>query len=338
MRHNPYPFTALVGQPLAAALLTRSLQQEQIATTYLFEGIAGIGKETAARLFAAQLLKCEVTALNYHPDFISLAAETGGMIRIQQIRDLVGQVSTYPLQSERRVVIVQSAQDLNAAAGNAFLKTLEESLLTTFILLCDQTLKLATIRSRGQAIPFYSLAPSDLKTVLYQVAPALLDYPSLLQCAEGSPGAALEHWKQAAQCLDMKQALCPLPLALEAQYQLAQATSNLPAETQQWLLTFIGYSGWRHHGVLGAIDAARKQLKQHCHALTVWEHLYRTLCQSTLKLRLDAPPYHDAAIEDLDETEAEETETASATSTTAPSPTATQAVPGQGSLFSYRPQ
>lgn len=328
------PFADLVGQALATALLTQSLQLEPPATTYLFEGVPGIGKETAARLFAAQLLKCNVHALGYHPDFISIAAETSDVIRVQQIRDLITQVSTYPLQALRRVVIVQGAQGMNTAAGNAFLKTLEESRLTTFILLCDQTLRLATIRSRGQTVPFYPLAITDLKTVLSRVAPALLDYPELLQSAEGSPGMAIANGKQAAACSGVKEALQSLSTDPEAIFDLSHQVSQLPDETQQWLLGFIGWSGWQHRDVLGALEQAQRQLKQHCYALSVWEQLLGQLAATPLTLRLEAPL--DKTADDAIDSEAEVEPRPDAIPNPVSEPMPAKPA-GQPSLFGYRP-
>ncbi len=331
MTHPANPFATLIGQPLAVPLLTRSLQQASIATTYCFEGIPGIGKETTARLFAAQLLAWD-GPLEHHPDFILVSVESGAQIRVQPIRDLIGQVSTYPLQAARRVVLVRTAQCLNEAAGNALLKTLEESRSTTFILLCDQPLTLATIRSRAQVIPFNPLGSGDLKTVINRVAPVLLDYPELLQSAAGSPGAALAHWKQAAQCAAVKPAFRSLPLDLEGQAALAQTVSDLPTTAQQWLLAVIGYTGWQHPGVLRALDTARRQLQQHCYAVSVWEQLLRHLATTPVTLRLDAPPYQEDTV-----TADEHAPAAAIAPDTAAPPTLTAPASKQGSLFSYRP-
>ena len=333
MNNTPSPFAALSGQPLATQLLTRSLQCGQIATTYLFEGIAGIGKATAARLFAAQLLECSLDELGYHPDFISLRAETGTLIRVQPIRDLVAQVSTYPLQAARRVVIVEGAQGMNTAAGNAFLKTLEDSQLTTFILLCDQTLRLATIRSRGQSIPFYPLAPAELKTVLSQVAPTLLDYPELLQSAEGSPGTAIANGRQAAGCASVKEGLQSLA-ELEDLSELSLQVSQLPDETQQWLLRFVGWSGWQHPSVLDALDQAQRQLKQRCYALNVWEQLLDQLARTLLTLRLEAPPFETVPLDNVED-EGEPESAIEPVATPQPQPAPVQK--SQMSLFGYRP-
>lgn len=331
MPPTPSPLSDLIGQPLAVSLLSRSLSQSQIATTYLFNGNAGLGKETAARLFAQQLLQC--TALDTCPDFILTTALESRQIKVQQIRDLLQQLTTYPLQSARRVVIVREAHTLNEAAGNALLKTLEDSRLTTFLLLCDQPLSLRTIRSRGQVIPFYPLTATDLQTVLGRVAPVLLDYPELLRSAGGAVGAAIEGWQQAAQCADLKEGLQSLPTDGESLYALSQALSQKPPAVQQWLLRFLGWSGWQHPGVLMALEAAQRQLKQHCYPLTVWEQLLRRLAGTPLTVRLEAPLW-EAADAELEADSTLETEHTSPEPVTAPP--AKQPDTVQQSLFSYR--
>jgi len=330
MTPHSSPFADLIGQPLAVQLLSRSLSQAQIATTYLFEGKAGLGKETAARLFAQQLLHC--SNLETCPDFILTTAAANQSIKVQQIRDLLQQLTTYPLQSAGRVVIVREANNLNEAAGNALLKTLEDSRLTTFLLLCDRPLPLLTIRSRGQVIPFYPLTSNDLQTVVGRVAAVLLDYPELLQSAGGSPGAALTAWEQAAQCADLKADLQCLPTDSEQLYRLSQAISQKPPAVQQWLLNFIGWSGWQQQGVLTALEQAQQQLKQHCYPLTVWEQLLRQLADTALTLQTKAPPW--AVVPELEADSAPETVHTPLEAVIAP-PTPTAAVV-QPSLFSYR--
>lgn len=84
-----------------------------------------------------------------HPDFLTLRPN-GTMIRIDQIRQLLLELSVRPYEGQKRVVAIHYADWMNAQAQNCLLKTLEEPPSgTVFLLLCEQPDRLLeTVRSR----------------------------------------------------------------------------------------------------------------------------------------------------------------------------------------------
>jgi DNA polymerase-3 subunit gamma/tau len=58
---RPQAFDELIGQEAVVTALLNSLREGRIAQAYLFSGIRGVGKTTAARLFA-KALNCESEA------------------------------------------------------------------------------------------------------------------------------------------------------------------------------------------------------------------------------------------------------------------------------------
>ncbi|MBL10577.1 MAG: hypothetical protein CL402_08725 [Acidiferrobacteraceae bacterium] len=72
------------------------------------------------------------------------------IISVEQIRDLIGNLSVSAHYGAAKVVIIHPAEELNINASNALLKTLEEPTLNTyfFILIKEAYLLPATIRSR----------------------------------------------------------------------------------------------------------------------------------------------------------------------------------------------
>jgi hypothetical protein len=97
-----------------------------------------------------------------HPDL--MIVEAGGVfIKIEQIRDAQKFLSLKSYCLKRKVLVIKGAQDLNIAAANAFLKTLEEPPANSFIILCAPGLEgiLPTIASRAKRIFIPAGVPGD---------------------------------------------------------------------------------------------------------------------------------------------------------------------------------
>ncbi len=280
------------GQPLAVMLLAQAVAQQRLATAYLFQGPAGVGKALAARCLAQALLGKS----HDHPDLLWVAPETKPQetqrvvppqIRLDQVREITQFVGRTPWQSDRSLVVVESAQCLQEAAQDALLKTLEEPGHSRIILLADRPeALLPTIRSRCQVIPFRPLAPEHLRAVLHQQGyAALAEQPELLTLACGSPGAAIAHWHH-------WQALPPelLPLLREFPPSLAHAlelahrlTHTLEPATQLWLTDYLQWWYWeryRRREWVQIWEDARYALLHYVQPQLVWEVAWIRLYQS----------------------------------------------------------
>ncbi len=107
-----------------------------------------------------------------HPDFRYLEPAVGSQwITIDVIRELTEWATHKPLLSQHRVAIITAADALNRQAGNALLKTLEESSeQTLFILLTQQpALVLPTLRSRCYRCDLHS--PEQAQTSMATLVP-----------------------------------------------------------------------------------------------------------------------------------------------------------------------
>lgn len=200
-----FPWQQDVQKNLAAAL-----QNKRLAHALLFVGPEGLGKKQLAHAFARAVLCqapnpagfgceqckfCQLTRAGTHPDYKVIAPEeSGGAIKIDQIRAITDFVYETAMQNGRRVIIIESANAMNVNAANALLKTLEEptpGLL--FILLCEPHCRLPmTIKSRCQRIVFTvpesSVALAWLKN---NIADQSIDLALLLSLADGAPLKAL---------------------------------------------------------------------------------------------------------------------------------------------------
>ncbi|SMX27897.1 DNA polymerase III subunit tau [Pelagimonas phthalicica] len=116
-------------------------------------------------------------------------------IRVNEVRKLGHFFSLSAADGGRRVVIVDSADELNVQAANAILKMLEEPPAnTTLILISHQPARLLpTIRSRCRVLRLGPLSPEDMSEALAQadahVEPQ--DAAALTELSQGSVGEAL---------------------------------------------------------------------------------------------------------------------------------------------------
>ncbi|HUO45249.1 MAG TPA: DNA polymerase III subunit [Acidimicrobiia bacterium] len=130
------PFSGLIGHGAVVELLARDVASP--AHAYLFTGPAGVGKATVARGFATILLcpeggehpepcrSCRRVATGNHPDLVVIQPEGRTSLGVEQARSVVTQASLVPVESERRVFLVEEASLMTEQAANALLKTLEE--------------------------------------------------------------------------------------------------------------------------------------------------------------------------------------------------------------------
>jgi DNA polymerase III subunit delta' len=202
------PFAEILGQVKALTLLTRALAGGRLAHAYLFAGPDGVGKTTTALELAAVLLcrqphageacgscpGCTKFRSGNHPDFMRIRPD-GAAIKIEQIRNLKKALTFAPLESERRVIVLDDVQTMRREAGNSLLKILEEPPPGNLILLIGNNAGslLGTIVSRCQVIPFSSLPPELAATIILRHRPDMDQAAalSLAALADGCPGQAL---------------------------------------------------------------------------------------------------------------------------------------------------
>ena len=290
-------FSALVGQSIASYLLNSAIKTHRVAPAYLFAGVDGIGKTLAAKIFSAQLLG--TGSISNHPDLIWLEptflhqgelvneselANAGigrkhpPQIRIEQIRELTQFLSCSPLVAFRKVAIIQSADGMAIAAANALLKTLEEPINGTIILISPQPQKLLpTIASRCQVIPFHRLNFTEMMAVLEKLEQhEILSNPKVMSKAVGSPGQAIAHKEQLQSIPDrlLAQLSTPPTIALTAMQIAKEIDEQLEYHQQQELLDYLQHNWWhRYHDIalVEKVESAKTALSKMAASRLVWE-------------------------------------------------------------------
>ena len=201
---------SLIGHAATIDYLKKNIAEEKFPHAVIFSGAEGIGKRLAAEICAAALLcenprdgspcgvceSCRLVAARSHPDFYVVEAEetkNTRNIKIGQIRDMQAEVSLRPINSVRRVVIIDGAELMNKAAANCLLKTVEEPpSQTIFILLtANRTSLLMTIRSRCMTVHFDKLTPKQIQDELINRGVEVQEAQRLSVIASGSFGRAL---------------------------------------------------------------------------------------------------------------------------------------------------
>jgi DNA polymerase-3 subunit delta' len=164
------PFSEIIGQDRAIAVLRRSISMQRVAHAYLFSGIEGCGKKKSALAFVQAVFcgkdeacgvcpSCKKLASGQHPDLHILEPD-GAFIKIDQIRELQKELSYRPFEAPKKACIIDGAEKLNLSSGNALLKTLEEPPGDALMILIapEPSAVLQTILSRCQPLSFQPLS------------------------------------------------------------------------------------------------------------------------------------------------------------------------------------
>jgi len=208
-------FRDIVGHRRQIGLLARALGADALPPSLVLSGPDGIGKRLVAVAVAQSLnclspttdptsglrdacgtcSACSKIARRIHPDVTLVESVDAEPIKVDAVRQVVGQVTYRPFEGRYRVVIIDEAERMNDAAQNALLKTLEEPPQRTVIVLvtAQADTLLATIRSRCCQIRFAPLAPHEMARALVERhGIAVRDANAAAALAGGSFRKALE--------------------------------------------------------------------------------------------------------------------------------------------------
>jgi len=225
-----------IGQAAAEAEFLAAYNAGRLPHAWLIAGPRGVGKATLAfriarfvlaqgaqpkeegpSLFGDPLPAAKPTSLDIapdHPVFRRIAAgghsdmrvyertmnaKTGRLhrdISVDEIRDVRSFLSLTPAEGAWRVVIVDSADDMNPSSANALLKILEEPPNRALLLVIthEPGRLLPTIRSRCRRLWLGPLDDNAMRKLLAARAPQLStdDVTLALHLADGSIGRALQ--------------------------------------------------------------------------------------------------------------------------------------------------
>ncbi len=205
----------IIGHDNIIFYLRVSLEGHKFAHAYLMAGPAHLGKKTVSGKFVQTLLcekyiednsddfvpcgicqSCKHLNKGMHPDYYRLELqEDKKNISIEQVRDWQRQLQHKSFLTKYKIGLIIGAEHLSIEAANALLKTIEEPVGNTIIILItdDINLLLPTIVSRSQVLKF-SLVSDE--TIYDYLQTRDLEHKSIRDIAKlsfGLPGKAIEY-------------------------------------------------------------------------------------------------------------------------------------------------
>lgn len=292
----PTSLNSFIGNAQTVEVLKRAILRDRLPHAMIFAGPEGVGKCTLALLLAQQLnclspasgsacggcpackrimavlesryLSCETVEEGFcgscpscqvrtkrHPD-IRLIEPEKSVISIHQVRDLINEVAFQPAEARYRVVVLDPAGEMQAAAQNSLLKTLEEPASRTIIVLiaANPYMLLQTIRSRSRMLQFSEIPQDRIEQYLTQTqGMAVEDARLAAAISGGSLAAALsintgDYREMRRQALDFVRLLLKRGRFLEVSNIAVQVAKDkeffrLWIESVSAILRDVYYSG-----------------------------------------------------------------------------------------------
>lgn len=216
----------LIGQGWAVEMFRQQIADNAICHAYLLIGPPGVGRRSLA-LRLAQALEClqplqpgvpcsmcrhcrQIEAMQF-PDLTVVQAEKeGGVLKVEQVRQVRQQLVLTPLQGKYRIALFLRFEEANPSASNALLKTLEEAPSHAILVLTADSVEnlLPTIVSRCEVLRLRPVPVSQMQEALIKRGASAEQAQLLAHLSAGRPGLAFRYMENPTlldfrkECLD----------------------------------------------------------------------------------------------------------------------------------------
>ncbi|SKA76813.1 DNA polymerase III, delta prime subunit [Caloramator quimbayensis] len=154
----------VLGQEYAKNAIKSMYDNNKMSHAFIIQGPDGIGKSIFADYIASMILcrgskkpcsectSCKKIQSGIHPDYKIISSSKS--IGIDVIRKLIDDVNIKPYEGDKKVIVIKGADKITIEGQNALLKTLEEPLKDTTIIILLENINsiLDTIISRCQVL------------------------------------------------------------------------------------------------------------------------------------------------------------------------------------------
>lgn len=150
-------------------LLKNAIKSKKIVNGYMFSGSKSTKNFEYAKMFAKMILcfkqegtscdectSCMMFDDDNHPDYYEINKDAGESIKIDEIREMQDRIIEKPITSEKKVYVINNAENMTVEAQNCLLKTLEEppEFITIILVSNNENTILTTIKSRCTKVVF----------------------------------------------------------------------------------------------------------------------------------------------------------------------------------------
>ena len=226
-------FNDIVGQERVIKILTKSLKENKVSSSYIFVGSEGTGKKLVAIEFSKAVnclnlskgseacencQSCTEISKQFSPD-LKIIEPIKNSIKIEQIREMRKEIGLKPFKNKKKIYIIDKAEKMTLEASNCLLKTIEEPpYYAIIILICSKIDPiLPTIVSRCQILNFGLITSLKIKELLLNKVNNLEKEKAeiISKLAQGSIGKAFklaidkEYFIRREEIVDYLSAISP---------------------------------------------------------------------------------------------------------------------------------
>lgn len=198
-------FVSLIKNTAAYGVFSGEKKQDRIAHAYLIVHADGENLLSYLKIFAKTVLigdetDCRAADLiekGIHPDVKIYPAGEKDAVLTEDIVDLIGESYIKPIESEKKIFIINRAETMSAAAQNKLLKTLEEPPKNIVILLgaTSEYPLLLTVKSRVRKLVISEFDSGALLSALKKECPDIGRLKTAIACGDGTVGKALKNYR-----------------------------------------------------------------------------------------------------------------------------------------------
>jgi DNA polymerase III gamma/tau subunit len=213
----------VIGHKKAQEVIIKLINDNKLPHAVLLHGSKGIGKAKFAEILAMMIIcgnnpasaankfSVNINSANYKriiagslDEFRTIKPADGKkQITVDQVREAMGNLAL--ASDNKRVIIIDSADELNQNSANAILKTLEEPPANTMLILISSSPAklLPTISSRCRKIKLDNLALHEVEQILEENGFADKDLSQALEFSAGSVSKAIEFLTDGKEILNL---------------------------------------------------------------------------------------------------------------------------------------